>query len=131
MDPVIHFQLPADDMKRMRDFYSKSFGWKTTEMGPEMGGYVTVMTVTSDKDGRPTKPGTINGGFYKRPSGIEGTMNPSIVIAVDDIKASMKKVLEAGGTTNMKEPETIPHVGLFMTFRDTEGNFAAMLQPEM
>ena len=33
MDPVVHFEMPAEDRKRMADFYTRVFGWKT-EMFP-------------------------------------------------------------------------------------------------
>ena len=44
----------------------------------------------------PKKPGIINGGFFKK---TKPSQYPSVVIAVDDIRAHMKKVEEAGGTT--------------------------------
>ena len=37
MNPVVHFEMPADDKKRMADFYSQAFGWKTQMLGEEMG----------------------------------------------------------------------------------------------
>ena len=30
MNPVVHFEMPAVDRKRMCEFYTKVFGWKTT-----------------------------------------------------------------------------------------------------
>jgi uncharacterized protein len=50
------------------------------------------------------------------------------VIAVDDIRAAMKKVAGAGGNV-LGEPLEIPGVGLYVAFFDTEGNRASMLQP--
>ncbi len=29
INPVVHFEMPAEDSKRMADFYSKVFGWQT------------------------------------------------------------------------------------------------------
>ena len=29
MNSVVHFEMPAEDQKRMADFYTKVFGWKT------------------------------------------------------------------------------------------------------
>ena len=29
MNPVVHFEMPAEDKNRMADFYTKAFGWKT------------------------------------------------------------------------------------------------------
>jgi hypothetical protein len=53
---------------------------------------------------------------------------PSVVISVDDIKDSMKKVIDAGGKV-LGEPMDIPGVGSYVSFIDTEGNRASMLQP--
>lgn len=40
MNPVVHFEMPAEDRKRMADFYTKVFGWKIQELGEDMGNYV-------------------------------------------------------------------------------------------
>ena len=52
----------------------------------------------------------------------------AIVIAVDDIKEAVQKVTNAGGEV-LGEPMTIPGVGQYVSFRDTEGNRVSMLQP--
>jgi predicted enzyme related to lactoylglutathione lyase len=128
MNPVVHFEMPADDSRRMADFYTRAFGWKADVMGPEMGNYVVVTTTESDpKTGRPTTPGAINGGFYPRRSDWPA-QHPSVVIAVDDIHAAMAKVAEAGGKV-LGEPMEIPGVGQYVSFHDTEGNRVSLLQP--
>ena len=53
---------------------------------------------------------------------------PSVVIAVGDIHASMKKVTDAGGKV-LGEPMEIPGVGQYVSFFDTEGNRVSILQP--
>ncbi len=64
---VVHFEMPANDSKRMVEFYKGAFGWDANTLGPDMGEYVVVMTTeTDDKTNRPTTPGAINGGFYKK-----------------------------------------------------------------
>lgn len=126
MNPVVHFEMPAADRKRMSNFYSKAFGWQTQQLGADMGEYVVVTTTESDENG-PKKPGAINGGFFKKGDDAK-TQSPTVVIAVDDIKASMKKVSEAGGKP-LGEPDDIPGIGKYVSFIDTEGNRIAMLQP--
>jgi len=128
MNPVVHFEMPAEDRKRMADFYSNVFGWETNMMGEEMGNYVTVSTTETDQTGRPKMPGAINGGFFPKKAG--EAAHPSIVIAVDDINASAKHVTEAGGKT-IGEPVEIPGVGMYISFYDTEGNKVSLLQPNM
>ena len=129
MDPVVHFEMPAEDRKRMADFYTKVFGWKTQMLGPEMGDYVLATTTESDEKGRPKTPGAINGGFVPK-SDDKPAHYPSVVIAVEDIKEHMRNVEEAGGKV-LGEPSDIPGVGLYVAFIDTEGNRLSMLQPSM
>ncbi len=127
MNPVVHFELPAENRKRMSDFYTKAFGWKTQQMGPDMGDYVLVTTAEVDENRMPKKPGQINGGFYQKTD--DSPMQfPSIVISVDNIRESMKKVENSGGNVS-GEPVEIPGVGWYVTFLDTEGNRISMLQP--
>ena len=33
MNPVVHFEIPAKDRKRMADFYTQVFGWRTQMLG--------------------------------------------------------------------------------------------------
>jgi uncharacterized protein len=82
--------MPFDGRVRMAKFYKSAFGWKTRMFGEEMGNYVTAATTETDEKG-PQKPGRINGGFYPRKSDWPAQY-PSVVIAVDDIKRSIKKV---------------------------------------
>ena len=126
MDPVVHFEMPYDDGKRMAKFYEKAFGWLTRMLGGDMGDYVLATTTETTKTG-PKKRGQINGGFYPKKPGWPAQY-PSIVIAVDDVKKSMKRVAAAGGKV-LGEPMEIPGVGQYVSFIDTEGNRVSMLQP--
>jgi predicted enzyme related to lactoylglutathione lyase len=126
MNPVVHFEMPAADRKRVADFYTNVFGWKTQMLGPEMGNYVLATTTDSDEKG-PKKPGAINGGFFPK-SDDKPAQYPSVVILVEDIREHMKKVEKAGGKV-LGEPWDIPNVGLYVSFIDTEGNRISMLQP--
>ncbi len=126
MDPVVPFELPAEDRERMAAFYAAAFGWQTEPLGPEMGSY-TVVTTTETDGGRPTTPGAINGGFFMRTSD-PASHSPSVVIAVEDINASLSAVERAGGTV-AGPPQEIPGVGLYGSFHDSEGNRMSVLQP--
>ena len=128
MNPVVHFEIPAENKNRMADFYAKAFDWKTQMLGPDMNEYVLVTTTEPGEDGRPKNPGAINGGFYQISADMPGQY-PSVVIAVGDIKAAMKKVTEAGGKV-LGEPMEIPGYGLYVSFFDTEGNRVSMMQPK-
>jgi predicted enzyme related to lactoylglutathione lyase len=126
MNPVVHFEMPYEDKKRMAEFYKKAFGWKPQIMGPEMGNYVVVDTSERDpKTHFPKKPGRINGGFLGK---TENNQYPSIVIAVDDINEAMKKITKAGGKV-LGKPVEIPGNGTYVSFIDTEGNRTSIIQP--
>src|SRR5688500_17394608 len=130
-NPVVHFEMPAEDSDRMSEFYSKTFGWHANKMGPEMGNYVVVSTSETDEQTMmPKQPGMINGGFYQK---TKDAQYPSVVIAVDDIHQAMKDIEEAGGKVlggqTAGEPDNIPGVGLYCSFLDTEGNRVGILQP--
>ena len=136
-NPVVHFEMGYFDNERMKKFYEGAFGWKLNQLGPEMGNYVTAHTAETDEKGMVKTPGAINGGFYQK---IENPLShaPSVVIAVQDIKAAMKAVTDAGGTIlgamdetgkPSMEPMMIPGVGLWISIMDTEQNRVSMLQP--
>ena len=127
MDPVVHFEMPATDRMRVAQFYTKAFGWQTDMMGPDMGDYVVVTTTESDENG-PKQRGAINGGFYPKKEDWPAQY-PSVVVAVDDIKASMTKVADAGGKI-LGDPMEIPGIGQYVSFFDTEGNRVSILQPK-
>jgi predicted enzyme related to lactoylglutathione lyase len=127
MNPVVHFEMPAENRQRMADFYSKTFGWQTQMLGKDMGNYVIATTTESDEKG-PKKPGAINGGFFTKTDDMPAQY-PSVVVAVDDINESMKKVMKSGGKV-LGEPMEIPGVGQYVSFFDTEGNRVSMLQPD-
>jgi predicted enzyme related to lactoylglutathione lyase len=130
IDPVVHFEMPADDRKRMAKFYTNAFGWKMQMLGEEMGNYVLASTTADvDKKGRPKKTGIINGGFFTKDES-KPAQYPSVVIAVDDIKKSMNKIIKAGGKV-IGEPMEIPGFGMYVSFYDTEGNRVSIMQPTM
>jgi predicted enzyme related to lactoylglutathione lyase len=127
MNPVVHFEMPAENKKRMSEFYSKVFGWQTQQLGPEMGEYMVVTTSESDATGRPKNPGSINGGFYQKTED-PISHHPSVVIGVDDINKSIQKIKASGGKV-LGETMDIPGVGSYASFIDTEGNRLSILQP--
>lgn len=136
-NPVIHFEMGYFDRDRMKKFYESAFGWQLQQMGPEMGNYVVAHTAETDEKGMVKTPGTINGGFYQKTDS-PLSHAPSVVIAVQDIKAAIKAVEAGGGKIlgamdesggHTMEPQMIPGVGLWISFQDTEGNRVSLMQP--
>jgi uncharacterized protein len=125
MSPVIHFEMPARDSRRVSEFYQNVFGWQTTSLGKDAGDFVMAFTMESDEKTRiPRRPGAINGGFYKRTKEDEKIR---LTILVDDIREAMEKVRKNGGKV-LGEPMEMPGVGLFVSFSDTEGNVCTLNQ---
>jgi predicted enzyme related to lactoylglutathione lyase len=117
MGRVVHFEIPADDEGRAREFYREVFGWQLQEM-PEMD-YTIVMTTAVDQQTQlPTEPGAINGGLMKRSS---DTPSPVITVDVESIDDSMKQIESRGGSV-VKPRTEIPGMGAFAYFKDPEGN---------
>jgi uncharacterized protein len=136
-NPVVHFEMGYFDADRMKKFYESALGWDLQQMGAEMGNYILANTAETDEKGMVKTPGTINGGFYQK-SDDPMSHAPSVVIAVQDIKAAMKSVEAAGGKIlgamdekgqPSMEPMMIPGVGLWISFQDTENNRVSLLQP--
>ena len=125
--PVVHFEMPAKDRKRVSEFYSNVFGWDMNQMGPEMGNYILATTTETDENQMVKTPGNINGGFFDFKDE-EGFNIPHIVIQVDDLNTSIEDVKIAGGEI-MGDPMDIPGVGKYISFKDSEDNIVGMLQP--
>jgi hypothetical protein len=126
MDPVVHFEMPYDNRERIAQFYRSAFGWELQMLGEEMGNYVLATTGKEDAKGDAPR-GVIGGGFFPRNPDWPAQV-PSVVIAVKDIGAAMKKVSAAGGEV-LGEPMEIPGVGQYVSFYDTERNRVSLLQP--
>jgi len=123
MDSVVHFEIPAKDVKRATAFYSKAFGWNLNQFpGFE---YWSVVTTDSDENGRPKSPGSINGGMGK-----QGVMAPkavTVTISVPDIDVALKNVKGLGGKPVGKKTP-VGDMGWSAYFEDTEGNVIGLWQ---
>ena len=131
MNPVVHFEMPYEDSDRMAVFYETVFGWKMTKLGPEMMDYVIAKTAEAnekhDSIYEDVARGTIGGGFFPKNQD-PSNQYPSLVIAVDDIQESMELINKNGGKV-LGEPMDIPGTGTYVSFIDTEGNRASIIQP--
>lgn len=127
MNPVVHFELPFRDAKRISQFYAACFGWQLTALGEESDAYILAKTAITDaKPGFPA--GSIDGGFF--PVKPDWPMQyPSIVIGVEDITETIQKIKQEGGTV-LGDPMPIPGFGIYVSFVDTEGNRNSVIQPQ-
>jgi predicted enzyme related to lactoylglutathione lyase len=128
-NPVVHFEMPYKDGKRVSKFYKSAFNWGMNDAGPGMGNYIVAATTPLDKKtNRPKARGEINGGFYQKSK--SSNPYPSFVISVEDIKKAIALVKKSGGKV-VGKVQDIPGIGLWIVFKDTEGNKVSMLQAKM
>ncbi len=130
MNRVVHFEIHAKDMDKMQAFYGSVFGWKITDLGPQMGNY--RMIETGNKDAKDNSPG-IDGGMNPRMGNfpVDGQAVNAYVctIGVDALDSYIEKVKTAGGTMALDKME-IPGVGWLCYCKDPEGNIFGMMQPK-
>ena len=123
MDPVVHFDIPADDVSRAKKFYSSVFGWKVEDV-PGMDYTMAITTEIDEKTRMPLKPGAINGGIVKRPNPGD---SPIIAINVSSVDDYLKKAVEHGA--KVKVPKgPVGDMGFYACIIDTEGNTIALWQ---
>jgi hypothetical protein len=121
-DPVVHFELPADNVERAQRFYSKAFGWKANSI-PGMG-YTLFHTTPTTLDGMVQTPGNINGGMLARQAHYQA---PILTIQVKDIDAAVKAV-EANGGKIVRGRQPVQGIGFSAYFKDPEGNTLGLIQ---
>src|SRR3989304_4274586 len=111
-NPVVHFEIIGKDGEKLRDFYSKAFGW-SMQVAPGMD-YGLV-----DTGGQ-----GINGGV-----GQGEQTSVTFYIEVDDPQAYLNKIESMGGKTVV--PVTvIPNMVTFAQFTDPEGNVVGLVKAE-
>lgn len=107
----VHFEIPASDTSRAREFYGNLFGWEWQTME---GPVEYHMTRTSEDTGGAIFPGD------------PGAIRP--YFEVDDINAGVARVRELGG--NADDPQPVPTMGWFATGSDPEGNPIGLWQTD-
>ncbi len=125
---VVHFEIPANDVKKLQEFYEKVLGWKITKAPMPGVEYYTIATVPTDEKGMLQRPG-VNGGLYPRTQGMQGAPQVNYV-SVEDIDKYTGMVTKEGGKILVPKQQ-IPTVGWFTIVADPEGNAFGLLQPDM
>lgn len=124
MDPVCHFEIPADDPDRAKAFYEAAFSWAVQGV-PGMGYHFLFTTAIDEATRMPKQTGAINGGMMARNPLIS---TPVITIQVEEMGAACARVTAAGGTM-LGEPHVVGTAGIAGYFKDSEGNTMGMWQP--
>lgn len=130
LNPIVHFEIPADDVERAMKFYEGIFGWKINKFDMPSGDpYYGVATCEMNEKGMAKTPGAINGGLMKRKMPGQPFMN---YISVASIEEMLQKITENGGEICLPKTEIAPNMGWIACFRDPEGNMMGLheLAPE-
>jgi predicted enzyme related to lactoylglutathione lyase len=101
-------EMPAEDTAKAREFYGKLFGWRTSEFD---GDYHVI-------DNGPA------GAIAPRE---EAFTHPRVYFAADDIDASVKRIIELGGTS--EDVQAVPGVGRIAHCRDDQGTPFSLYEP--
>jgi predicted enzyme related to lactoylglutathione lyase len=113
MSKIVHFEVPASDTGRAKEFWGSLFGvqFQTYEGPTEYH-----MFQNDDQTG---------GGIYPQQQGEQGLIT---YFNVDDIDAARAKVQDLGGKAEDKEP--VPGMGWYARAEDTEGNAFSLWQSD-
>jgi len=120
---IIHFEIPATDVEKLKGFYEKVFGWKIIQTGGPIE-YWVIQTVPTDDQGMLLHPG-VNGGMYKR---LLSDSKPINYFSVESINDFLDKIVKLGGKITQPKQE-VPEVGWIAAAEDPEGNAFALLEP--
>jgi predicted enzyme related to lactoylglutathione lyase len=108
MSKIVHIEIPAPDLEKASEFYSKVFGWKV-EIEPEMN---YAMWSAGEE--------AIAGGFTKQ--GKPSRDGSLLYIEADDIEAKLREIEEAGGSTLTPKTKISDEYGYYAEFIDISGN---------
>lgn len=120
MNPVVHFEIPVEDLKRAKTFYQNLFGWQMFDFDEES---VMTSTTETDEKGTPLNPGAINGSIYFT----DKPRTTNIVIDVDDIHSHIKKIEQIGGKL-VDDVVPVADMGMYARFSDPDGNLIGLWQ---
>jgi predicted enzyme related to lactoylglutathione lyase len=124
---IVHFEIPANDVEKLRKFYGDLFGWRIEKYpGPTV--YYMLETVPEDeKTMMPIRPG-VNGGLYvKKDAAMPELAKPINYISVESVDEYSKKVEALGGKIVVPKME-ITALGWWALALDPEGNAFGILE---
>jgi uncharacterized protein len=105
---INYIEFYCKDIKAVKAFYSKAFGWEFTDYGPEYAAF---------------NDGVLSGGFDQI-ADMPKAANPLVVLYSDALEACLEKVSTSGGTI-VKEIYSFPG-GRRFHFEDPSGNVLAV-----
>jgi hypothetical protein len=114
---ISHFEIPAKDPEKLRNFYTNVFGWKFSNTAKQDMQYWSIKTGTKHIPG-------VNGGMYKK-----GSENQTVVnyISTPSIDESMAEIEKEGGHITVGKKE-IEGEGFTAVGVDPEGNAIGLFE---
>jgi uncharacterized protein len=124
---IVHFEIPANDIEKLRKFYEDLFGWSMNKY-PGPTAYYLVGTVPVDeKTMMPTRPG-VNGGLYERKdAAMPDLAKPMNYVSVESVLEYSKKIEALGGKI-LAPKMAITGIGWWALALDPEGNAFGILE---
>ena len=113
---VVHFEIPANDVGNLSNFYSQVFGWKFEKVPMPDFDYWLISTGPRGK--------SVAGGMYKKERQED---KPRNFIGVENIDAAIQEFKGAGGREVIGKAE-VPGQGWTFIGADPEGNMIALWQ---
>jgi hypothetical protein len=110
---IVHFEIPAGDTAKAREFWGSLFGWEFRDFA---GGMEYHMAQISESAGS---------AIYAAEDDRRGTR---AYFDVDDINTGRARVNELGGQAGDAMP--VPSMGWFAICTDTEGNEFGLWQSD-
>jgi len=113
---IVHFELAADDVEKLANFYRSVFDWKIEKASMDGGEGMDYWLIdTGEGEGT-------NGGMMKKTMPSQGILD---YFAVESVEEFSKKVTSSGGVVLMGK-QAVPTMGWFAVCQDPEGNAFAL-----
>lgn len=105
-EKIDYVEFPATDLEATKSFFTKAFGWKFTDYGPEYSSFANE---------------GINGGVFKsKKKATTETGSTLIIFYSEDLEGTQRKVEDAGGKI-IKQTYSFPG-GRRFHFTEPSGN---------
>ena len=116
--PVVHFEIAAQDAAKLHGYYSELFGWQINADNPMNYGIVAREDNLGD-DGI-----GIGGGIAQAPEHYDGHV--TFYVQVPDVEAALAKAESLGGS-RMMGPEEVMEGLVIGLFGDPEGHVIGVM----
>ncbi|MFA6039542.1 MAG: VOC family protein [Candidatus Peribacteraceae bacterium] len=118
--PIVHFDIPAKNIKRAQKFYEALFGWHFHKMAFGVD-YWSINVLPESK--KQTNAGiSVQGGMTPR---FEESQRMVVYVLVESVDEYIVKTVKLGGKVLVPRTK-VPHKGFFSYCEDTEGNMFAL-----